>query len=246
MNEIIGNLKPGPNDLVILPEGIEAPKDVDFEVYNMKYLLTPSIIRHGAYMQTSENSVDKFSGAGFLNWIMELGGKKLSNKIEEVKMSESTEVTISGSTDVVVAEAPPLFFRHVRVKDSENGQVLPHGGFTVLVDLDPANDKFQFSYAICSSRDVFNRNTARAICEGRMDKGNSFEISNYITDGLSVIDNIQAAIKDFFTGGFDSATIGSPKFSKLSNSMLEEDFYKILNVLDNRYVPLALEEKVTT
>jgi hypothetical protein len=175
-----------------------------------------------------------FTGKGLLKWIF--GDKEVTDLDLAIAKDSGSGVMVTETPSAEVMVNPPRFLRHVRPvdywgDDEVPAEFSPKGGFTVAVDLMPNENKLQFSYAICSPEDLFNKRKARNICETRMNAGDLYEVSDLV-EGFSVMENIQAAIENYLTGAVEEPTIQAPRLSKISMRTSDQDFKNILKYLD--------------
>lgn len=81
---------------------------------------------------------------------------------------------------------------HVRIHRIElgpNGMTKTHhpkGGVTYAYDLD--GQSVRYAFAVCSSRDSYNRSIGRAVASGRLAKGQGITFT--LEEGTKVVDQI--------------------------------------------------------
>ena len=88
--------------------------------------------------------------------------------------------------------------RHLRRLD-DHGQILPFGGVTILavVDLEGEDRTVDFSFAFCSPKDLYCKETGRSTALSRMIAGETYSMpyTDYETDG-SLVDQMANFILD--------------------------------------------------
>lgn len=206
MDNALAELKPEPNDLVVVPEDFEVPSDSKFLIHKMKFLHKPSIIRSGGNVM---NFFESLSTGHLWEW---LTGKSVDPRTQE---SEKRKEESVDSKDNL-----PTFYRYSRPLDEKNEFCLgPKGGVTFFIELNAPEKTLAFSYALCHHDDLFNHKTARHIAKQRFDNGDWYEIKNYDQD-LSVITNIKNAIEVLLCGK-DCSNLELTQFSSLSERLNE-------------------------
>lgn len=217
MNTEIADLKPDPTDLVVIPMDMAIPETVPFLVHRVKFLHKPSIIKSG---YSTMNMLETYTPAVFKKWFGFLGDTTSEKKTEEVIVAKG---------QVIKTDEPylPCFFRYTRlvapVKNSVNNNwaLNAKGGLTIFVELNPRDNAFAFSYAICSTEDNFSKELGRTIAKTRFMDDDWYEISGY-DPKLSVLENIKIALKDLLASE-NKGIITNQKqgihFSSLSEKM---------------------------
>jgi hypothetical protein len=216
MNADISELKPDPNDLVVIPLGMSIPDDVPFLVHRIKFLNKPSIIKSG---YSTMNMLETYTPAVLRKWFGFLGETLSESMNDKVQLAKAE----------MIKDEPylPKFYRYSRllapIKQSagESWALSAKGGLTLFVELNPRENAFAFSYALCNTEDNFAKAKGRILAKERFDTEDWYEIDNY-DPTLSVLENIKEALKKLLSPGKDS-TIVSPDegihFSSLSEKM---------------------------
>lgn len=229
MSHDLSELKPRPNDLVVVPEGMEVPSDVPFLVYPMKFLWKPSIIRSGAY---DMGVLERITSNSIAEWLGLSPAKMLKpNPYELTDLPPSIKKEVEHAKQRQVL---PRFFRYHRPlelnaqKDGEDGFKMvpaPRGGVAFLIELDAENRTFAFSYALCHNNDNFNFGIARKICSQRFASEDWYEVKNYDPE-IGIMENISWALYNLLYNdkADDEADI---VFSSLSDRMTECDMKQI-------------------
>lgn len=207
MDKAIAELKPEPNDLVVVPEDFVLHDEPNFLIHKMKFLHKPSIIRSGG---GSNMSFFESLTSGHL-WTWLTGRNQDPRSQENERKKEETKAS---------AAELPTFFRYSRPFDEKNGFSFgPKGGVTFFIELNAPEKTLAFSYALCHHDDLFNRKTARHIAKQRFDHGDWYEIKNYDSE-LSVTTNIKNAIEVLLCGK-DCSNLELTQFSSLSERLNE-------------------------
>lgn len=238
-------LRPQPNDLVVVPIDMVLPEeDLGFAVYRMKFLHQPSIIRSGNYNMEFLNN---FKLSSLKDW---LGTKPVASTVLEAlddarfgrlrdsqmpavattirdvaEVVEPKSVTVTFPRDVAKTDLPK-FWRYVRPKQIvkkmsgtfDNG-VGPKGGATVYVELNAPENTFAFSFALCHESENFNYSIGRQVSKGRFQDEDWYEVANY-DQNIGVIENIRAAIDNLFNSP-DNTNQQGIMFSSLSPKFKE-------------------------
>lgn len=220
-------------DLLVVPEGSLKEIPSEFDVCEIKYLHTPSILRVGGSIPmsvaTNTTTTPKGKkGSSTLSFI-----PKLIEKLSAVLPQETVPSSNGGRNTSEISRiynqgSIDRFLRHVR-RSSAIGDISPKGGLTLAVELLPEN-KLRFSYAICSKNDLFNKRAGRRISETRLDSKDFYEISNIDTKE-SIVNNILAAIEIYLTSPESGDKLTSPVFTKVSARVSIEDLKKIKSLI---------------
>jgi len=241
MSQHLSDLKPRPDDLVVVPDTMEIPENPGFMVSKVKFLHKPSIIRSGGSIDMLEKSISQhktFTGKGLLSWLF--GDNKQVTEIDlQIAQESGGGIMANESTETNIASNPPRFLRHIRrhgkvSNDIEIVDMLATGGLTVAVDLFPAENKLHFSYALCNPEDRFNKRTASKICETRMDSGDFYVVSD-LDEKSPILDNIANAIGKYLTGDIEESTIISARLSKISRRSSLDDLKNILRNINYNF-----------
>ena len=161
------------NDIIIIPDEVDVPKDFPYQYHKIKYLHATSIVQGPGSM----NIQMREAGVNTIN-------QYLANIKNLLKLNNETPVFEAGDD---------LFFRHIRVMNQMTGEYYHNRGATILVDLRAAEGRFFFSYAICNHQDNFNKEIAHKVCTERMKAGDVIEVINYDPE-ISILQNIYLAV----------------------------------------------------
>ena len=227
MDQALKDLRPEPNDLVVIPMDFEVPKGVPFLVHKMKFLLSPSIIKSGS---NNMSFFENMSTSKIWEWLT--GNSQdprvqvnLRKKVDESSKEEDARGYSEATYDY------PKFYRYSRPLDTHpnNPNVLgPKGGLTFYIELDAPNKTFAFSYSLCHHNDRFNKAVSRHICKQRFENGDWYEVANYDTN-LGVMLNIRIAI-NVLLSGIDTSIIESEQlihFSSVSDRLNKHELNMI-------------------
>jgi len=216
MNQLLIDLKPEPNDLVVVPEDFVIPAEgVPFLIHKIKFLLKPSIIRSGF---NNMNFFESLSTGMLLEWLTGKTASPESESTSQKPLQIVMENLQAGLDAQKSKEKLPTFYRYVRPLDEKNDFNLgPKGGVTFYIELDAPNKTLAFAYSLCHYNDLFNRKIARHISKQRFEHDDWYEIAYYDPD-LSVTTNIKNAIQ-LLLSGKDSDNIAVTKFSSISERL---------------------------
>lgn len=213
--------------LLVLPEDWPEEDLAGLDFIKVRYLHQPSILSTTG--NDMENILKKFM----------LKAKETITGTKELALVSSIESNVANEeqftppvtpirNEVENLERPALFYRYVRPTDWGNhGTAGPCGGICFKIDLNPAENKFTFSYSLCSLNDHFNFRIARNIATQRMDSGDSYVVVQY-NPALSVVDNIYEALDCSLI----EAKVGSrPYFETLSYRFTKQNMELLLEKL---------------
>lgn len=160
------------NDIIVVPDNINVPKDFPHDFHKMKFLLTPSVVSSKGYGMNTQTlgTPTGVKEKGIVQTLFELLGLKNNPDVGE-----------------------DIFFRHVRIINPITGEFYHNRGATILVDLRAGEGRFLFSLAVCNYKDNFNKLIAHRVCKERLENGEVFEVINY-DPSLSVLQNIYLAV----------------------------------------------------
>ena len=246
MNQIVEQFNPRPDDIVVIPDHMDIPENPGFLVIKVKFLHAPSIIRSGGGIQMLESTLMNKPAAGsklspILGWILDKVAPVLNVQ------TESKGTTMDTVVDNIETKAnPPRFLRHIRmayVGDDDTEMFAARGGLSIAVELEPNEGILRFSYALCSPNDVFNKRTARKICDARLTGKDSYEITNY-DDRMTALENIEFAIGKHLTSAFEASTIELPKLDKMSSRADRQELAKVHKML-TEYLSIETESTET-
>lgn len=218
---------PQPGDLVVVPEGTKIPTGFPAMVYQMKFLLSPSIIRTGNAMnlfQFKKSHIGKWFSKNeqkepvvvaekglitvlsddFSDMVFEeLSAKDVNAALQNHLEPRNTVNLAPINSEVELA----TFFRYARgtvfhqyCEGSVEEIIDPKGGVTFYVELDPENKCFAFAYSLCHSDENFCTKIGRHIAKQRFDNEDWYEVGNYDSD-YSVVNNIKIAIHNSLYAG---------------------------------------------
>lgn len=227
MDSLISELKPQPNDLLIVPLGTVIPKNAPFLVYQMKFLLTPSIIRSGA---VNMSVLERLKTGVLSSWMgsspfafgyTKPGGSSLLISQQETRTEVSVVNTKSDETvrEVKGTFIPelPRFYRYARMKGRTPETVNAKGGVSFFIELDAEHKTFAFSYALCHTGDNFNKKVARELSKSRFDEDDWYEVGDY-DPSIGIIENIKDALfNELYADAMGKPATGA-KFTSLSES----------------------------
>jgi hypothetical protein len=235
MNQAISDLDPRPDDLVVIPDDmVVLDEALPFMVHRVKFLNKPSIIRSGSYGMGFLSSI---STKPFKDWLSQFAPDFSFLGSMGKATDEDGPVTLAKGQIIYEKPELPTFYRHVRmIEEIDNGPLYSSwrqsakGGVTFLVELDPANKTFAFSYALCSTEENFCKDTGRAIAKAKFEAEDWYEVDNY--DGqIGVVENIREAIKLLLSeenrGTVDPA-VKPIHFSSISEKMKLRELKQIL------------------
>ncbi len=222
--------EPDPHDLVVIPEGDELKGSIPCNVYKMKFLSSPSVIKSRGNIM-----IEPLGLKNIVNWVK----NRLQEKPEDMLITLGSDLQKESNQEQILR-----FYRHIRVWSPGYSRYEPwtieaKGGLTFGIDFIPGSNKFYFSYAICRNDELFNKKAAKSVCKSRLESMDTYIVHNY-NPAYSLVENIHAAIKSYLTTGFNSSNMEGIKLEPSSRysdskSVLRTVLKEIEKLIERNY-----------
>jgi hypothetical protein len=222
--------EPNPHDLVVIPEGAELKGFIPCNIYKMKFLSSPSVIKSRGNIMFQPSGLKNI-----VNWVK----NRLQEKSEDISITSRSDLQEECNQEQILR-----FYRHIRVWSPgysryESWTIDAKGGLTFGIDFTPGSKKFYFSYAICRKDELFNKKAAKSVCKSRLESMDTYIVHNY-NPVYSLVENIHAAIRSYLTTGFNSSNMEgirlepSSRYSS-SKSVLRTVLKEIEKLIERNY-----------